>query len=734
MSHVHGPRRDWEAYFGRRINDDASTTDSLSTAVPLFSPVPRRKALSFRSPPLSAHTRRPVASVVLGGGGATGRPTVTTTRSHASPPPDLFLSPLSHVSSLHAATTPSSADARERFRYENIVRTHDRAELQVVIRTLRRLGDNPTLLRVAQRRLATLQPQPPGGQQQQHARPLFASIQEDVEEDLGDAQIGGFCPPVIPSPQQPSPSSLVYSLEEERDALVPPEMAASASSQKKMRALENSLQALEQTHQKEKQDLQRQHEQIQGARNKIAAQSHELTQSLTTSQATTESLRRTLQDMQEDQRRLQLQLETERSARATKHEEADQQATALRLEIGTLERKMEDVQKAGGKTAQLHQVLQCARKNFANLQSERNALIHRILETLGRDTRGVPQMSVEGRSAAVQEICGQSKASKTAIQAMQEALQTSEKERRKMSESQRQTETRLQAVLRNEQKLEEANRQLTQQIRQLTQELEESRATADRLLQQAREQHQREWLKRENMFKTTIRKLQKQIHGEQALVPLQVYRAAVERAERLEHKVQQLDSKPVPAKGTTLVPRPSASLRIGNKVLTPILRNRQSSLARQPKKPQLPTPKVLSLPTVQTIPKTKQNDENVFRLKSLVPPPPRRVGNKGAFKSILRNGSKAVPSLTPPQESKVLKVSGNKSLTSNASTPDKEQPGKLRVSVVVPSSDQAPVRHSFAFSQGKSPSKNRMEIIRQNGGLRGMQEKLRQVRSPTPVR
>jgi hypothetical protein len=639
------------------------------------------------------------------------------------------------VSSLHAATTPSSADARERFRYENIVRTHDRVELQVVIRTLRRLGDNPTLLRVAQRRLATLQP-PGGGQQQypQQARPLFASIQEGVEEDLVDAQIGGFGPPVIPSPQ-PSPSSLVYSLDEERDVLVPPEVAASASSQKKMRALEKSLQALEQTHQKEKQDLQRQHEQIQGARIKIAAQSHELTQSLATSQATTESLRRTLQDMQEDQRRLQLQLDTERSARATKHEEADQQATALRLEIGTLERKMEEVQKSGGKTAQLHQVLQCARKNFANLQSERNSLIHRILETLGRDTRGVPQMSVEARSAAVQEICGQSKASKTAIQAMQEALQTSEKERRKMSESQRQTETRLQAVLRNEQKLEEANRQLTQQIRQLTQELEESRATADRLLQQAREQHQRDWLKRENMFKTTIRKLQKQIHGEQALVPLQVYRAAVERAERLEHKVQKLDNKPVPAKGSTLVPRPSAPLRIGNKVLTPILRNRQSSLARQPKKPQLPTSKVLILPTVKTIPKTKENDENVFRPKSLVPPPPRRVGNKGAFKSILRNGSKVVPSLTPPQESKVLKVSGNKPLTSNAFKPDKEQyqkqPGKLRVSM---SSDQAPVRHSFAFSQGKSPSKNRTEIIRQNGGLRGMQEKLRQVRSPTPVR
>jgi len=51
--------------------------------------------------------------------------------------------------------------------------------------------------------------------------------------------------------------------------------------------------------------------------------------------------------------------------------------------------------------------------------------------------------------------------------------------------------------------------------------------------------------------------------------------------------------------------------------------------------------------------------------------------------------------------------------------------------VGISASKECTVRPIDAFKGNKTPSKNRAEFVRGNGGLRGLQEKLRQVRSPT---
>ena len=64
----------------------------------------------------------------------------------------------------------------------------------------------------------------------------------------------------------------------------------------------------------------------------------------------------------------------------------------------------------------------------------------------------------------VNKSAEQSKKSRSAIQAMQEALDVSERKCKKLSEASRSSEARLQSVLADQQRLEEENRQLQKKL------------------------------------------------------------------------------------------------------------------------------------------------------------------------------------------------------------------------------------------------------------------------------
>lgn len=292
----------------------------------------------------------------------------------------------------------------------------------------------------------------------------------------------------------------------------------------------------------------------------------------------------------------------------------------------------------------------------------------------------------------VDQFADRASKSKSAIQAMQEALDLSEAGRRKLSESFRESKVRLHNALAEQQRLEDENHRLANQVTTLTGELQQSREQADKLLDQVREENQKEWLKRETMFKNTIRKLQKQIRAE---------------------KAKEGNNTP---SGGTIVPDGSSEcrtvapvtpqVRVGNTIIRPVSRGELSDRHR-------------AFPSNHREASERlENDENKG---CEPPPPPRPVIAEGG---ILKN----------------KKVLGSSNFTLNGQAADKKVKTVIRSNAKKESGIQAPsgvcvsksysARPTDAFKGTKTPSKSRTEFVRGNGGLRGLQEKLRQVRSP----
>ena len=302
----------------------------------------------------------------------------------------------------------------------------------------------------------------------------------------------------------------------------------------------------------------------------------------------------------------------------------------------------------------------------------------------------------------VNQLADRAEKSKSAVQAMQESLALSEADRRKLSQSCRESNIRLQNALVDQQRLEEENLKLTNQVKQLSEDLYRSREQADQLLNQVREDNQKEWLKREAMFKNTIRKLQKQLRSERA------------------HSGKNKDSGTDAASkaGTTcqVLQKVPPKVRVGNTVIRPVSRS-SSSDRLQPRASQIstqvPSQKIAVPPSSQK----DQSNENRHR----VPAPPPSVAVRGILKPkrVFGNGNLRSKGQLPNDQAKVLVEN----------EPYKENCTQLPVGISA--SKECTVRPIDAFKGNKTPSKNRAEFVRENGGLRGLQEKLRQVRSPT---
>lgn len=283
----------------------------------------------------------------------------------------------------------------------------------------------------------------------------------------------------------------------------------------------------------------------------------------------------------------------------------------------------------------------------------------------------------------VGQTADRSEASRTAIQTMQEALMNSEAKCKKVSESYRAEHARLQSVLADQQRLEEENYRLANQVRELTAELQQSREDTDRLLAKAREENKKEWMKKESMFKNTIRILQKQL--------------------RDEKNKEKVSTEIVPMEATNSRTRQPV-VRVGNTVIRPIVTNKPA-LSSRDHHSNRPSDAIVSVAA------KKQSHAD----KPVPPPPPpplESIENK-------ENGCKVQPGSKPTSLKGVLKpkrVLRNSTSIANGPGP---APAKIKAFV------RRPQKDANTSSGAKTPAKTRTEFVRANGGLRVLQAKTR---------
>ena len=306
-------------------------------------------------------------------------------------------------------------------------------------------------------------------------------------------------------------------------------------------------------------------------------------------------------------------------------------------------------------------------------------------------------MTQSERGAVVKDYIKQSKdqteKSKSAVQAMQEALVVSETERRNISSTLKSTSDRLQTALSKQQELEQENRQLSSKVQSLTEELKESREEATRLLNQFREDNEKQWLKREAMFKNTIRKLQKELRVEKKKTTSSddsVENAPINQVTSSRNKAS--DSSSLRVRGTVIRPVLQDNVNVMNRSNPPTNATGNAEV-RKPNR-------FLDKPGIKL-----QKIENRLG-RAATKPAPEVLQPKCMFRSA---------TTYKPIEKMMLKT------TQDSRTEIPTDEAQRAPSVVV--------RPIDAF-KGKTPSKNRADFVRGNGGIKGLQEKLRQVRSP----
>lgn len=352
-------------------------------------------------------------------------------------------------------------------------------------------------------------------------------------------------------------------------------------------------------------------------------------------------------------------------------------------------------------------------------------------------------MKQDDRDSVVRALETHSQHSKSAIQAMHEALTKSETERRKMEKSCLEVDRRLQAALADQQRLEEQNAALVQQVEHLSHELAESRQHASELLRQAQEESKKEWLKQEAMFKNTIRNLKKRIRADSQSVSLETHQEVVQRAEHLQKQLDEFKKNKITNNCRALQP-PQPHVRIGRTLFRPVTGRsinvpfgyspqptvtgkRSKSVVKTnenvpPANEDMLATRLSQAKGAATSTPERVNDENALRV---APPPPSLpvvennravVNTKSALANRNMNGQIPVRSLKVVVSKRAQKPTGR----------SQELPVSVRVA-----KKGGPLRPNFVFKEGKTPSKNRTAIIRENGGLRGMLQKLAEVRSPT---
>lgn len=394
------------------------------------------------------------------------------------------------------------------------------------------------------------------------------------------------------------------------------------------------------------------------------------------------------------------------------------------------------------------------------------------------------------RAAVVKALETHTKNSKSAIQAMQEALNKSQGERRKLEKSSVECNMRLTSALAEKERLENDNTTLEERIQQLSKDLADSRVHFNELVRQTKEDCNKEFKKREMMFKNTIRILQKRNNNS---VSSEVHAQVVQQAENLQKEIDNLREQSgattkneVKSQALQAVPAP---IRTGNTLFRPVTNRNINLKSAQPRldgyfKPSNVMEKstngtsrneflpVSSKP--QVLVRTRSSYENNQNKHAAVPPPPPpppalvkkgspnanqhtnhqvrtiSTSTNGSFPFANSSKSKAIvkttasyendenkhPPVPPPPHPAVGKNPlGNHKANQNinhqvakVAWKGLSSPADLRPCGVPSEGSAGP---PSALQQGKTPSKSRCELVRESGGLRGMIEKMKKVRSPT---
>lgn len=324
-------------------------------------------------------------------------------------PPEVFFSPVSHVSSIRSMSPEAAAIATtsnlsrtatsssiqrnmkkmgmERFSQAHISKCQSPRELEQTIADLQSQGHYPLLVRAAQKRLYQVQ--------QSSACPLIE--EEDDSIDMMEARI---------SPKSAA-TSLVYSYDEERDAVdsvvsSPSKKVTHSSSIMQSRKANHETelhQTIEQLNQRivqlnetlrqEKLDYECNLSQIQQSKQACVQHAQTLQQKLAATHQTAENMTEQLRELQETNRTIAQQLEAERAAHNAHQQKAHRIETDLCRKIQELLQQIKALQESGGKVEELNHLLKSARKNFETIQRERNEIITTLLKAMGRDATGV---------------------------------------------------------------------------------------------------------------------------------------------------------------------------------------------------------------------------------------------------------------------------------------------------------------------------------------------------------
>ena len=448
-------REQLERRFGRPSSCDDSVTESSTTAIPLFSPSQsaiKPRAVKFASTPPKGDG---VSTVMLFGNNNDSPSTTHFSKSllynshknrslSSSSSFDLFLSPASHVSSIHSSVSPLAANqsrqsnarksmrqipmtsihgctddndetnniGMERFSQAHISKCQSPRELQQTIRDLQSQGNYPLLVRAAQKRLYQVQ--------QSSVCPLISEEENDDDGDddnnnvAEDRNVDDDNMKLMEARISPRSiaASLVYSYDEERDAVstvassqphrepTTTTTAAAASSrvytlvrdtqreqelETEIARLKENIVELNETLRQDKEDFERRLRQLQKSRETLEATSHQ----------NTETLHRQLKDMERTKHDMAAQLENERMTRTTYQQKASHTETVLRRKVQQLLEQIQTLQQTGGgKSEELNRLLKSAQASFETVKRERNTMLERILKAMGEDASKVQVSSV----------------------------------------------------------------------------------------------------------------------------------------------------------------------------------------------------------------------------------------------------------------------------------------------------------------------------------------------------
>jgi hypothetical protein len=297
------------------------------------------------------------------------------------------------------------------------------------------------------------------------------------------------------------------------------------------------------------------------------------------------------------------------------------------------------------------------------------------------------------------------KSSKATLDAMVSRVTTSEQDRIQCLKSNEKMEARLRALVRSKNCVETENCTLLKKIQSLTSQISESRAHAKKLLQSTRCSNEQEWRKREAAYVLTIDNLKRRIRKEDTMVPVELYKSAVEEARRLSLNVAKLQQQLNCLRSTTYGQPDKAPEKDSSGLASAL----ESQKSRGSVSFATPKSRCLSLRMRQLSP---TNDLSCSRPEQYIQP------------KIAVHKSLAPSEITVSRSRRRSK--GSPQNGSDENTAPQQVP-------VIPSKTGYLPAAKFSFSPKRKADDRhemRVKMVRAVGGRKGLQDKLKKVRSP----